>query len=268
VVITDLGRDLAGMAEYNRDLFEAETIKRLMNSYLTVLRGIAEDSRRPVSGLSLLSEAERAQIVVDWNDTGRPYPNDRRIHELFAEQAKRAPDRIALIGDAQEVTYGELNRRANQLAHYLRRMGVGPEVLVGLCLQRSVEMVVAVMGVLKSGGAYLPLDPESPIERLMVMLEDAGAGIVLTERALEEHLPTHWGQTICLDVEWERINEESGNEPKSGGGPENLAYVIYTSGSTGEPKGVAVQHQSLVARIIALLEVFELTQADRLLGLV
>ena len=176
----------------------------------------------------------------------RPYPEDRCVHELFAEQAERTPERIALICEEQQVSYGELNRRANQLGHYLQGLGVGPEVVVGLCLERSVEMVVGLLGVLKAGGAYLPLDPEYPLERLGYMLEDAGVGVVLTERELEERLPAFWGQTVCLDEEWERIGEESESEPESGVEAENLAYVIYTSGSTGRPKGVMVRHRSLV----------------------
>src|SRR5262249_7345515 len=151
-------------------------------------------------------------ILVEWNQTGKPYPpylDGRCIHELFAEQAERAPERIALVYEGQQVSYGELNRRTNQLAHYLQGLGVWPEVLIGLCLEKSIEMAVAVLGVLKAGGASLPLDPEYPLERLARMLEDAGAAVVLTERKLEERLPSHWGQTVLMDVERERISQES-----------------------------------------------------------
>src|SRR5262249_42727237 len=185
--------------------------------YTNLLRGMVpgvhqEDSERPVAELSLLSEQEREQIVVEWNQTARPHPpylHARCIHELFREQAEQTPDRIALVSEELWVSYRELNRRANQLATYLRRLGVRPEVLVGLCLERSVEMVVAVLGVLKAGGAYLPLDPESPLERLSYMLEDAGAGVMLTKQELEAHLPAYGGQTVLMDVEWEKIGRES-----------------------------------------------------------
>jgi len=185
VAITDGGSDLAGIVNYNRDLFEAETIELLMGRYTNVLRAIVEKVEKPIRELSLLSDAEREQIVVEWNETGRPYPKDRCIHELFAEQAERTPDQTALICEGRQVSYRELDRRANQLGRYLQGLGVGPEVAVGLCLERSFDLVVALLGVLKAGGAYLPLDPEYPLERLSYMLEDAGVGVALTMRELE-----------------------------------------------------------------------------------
>ena len=245
VAIKEADRELIGSVVYSRDLFEEETIERLMGHYLNVLRWVVEGSERPICLLSLLSEAERKQIVVEWNETSRPYPDDLYVHHLFAEQANRNPERIALMNEGRQLSYGALDRRANQLARYLRRLGVGPEAVVGLCLERSIEMVVAVMGALKAGGAYLPLDPEYPLERVALMLEDAGAGVVLTRRELEDRLPAFWGQTVCLDQDWERIGEESESEPESGVVAENLAYVIYTSGSTGRPKGVMISHGGL-----------------------
>src|SRR6266542_2869461 len=211
----DAGPELVGAVDYNSDLFEAETIERLIGHYKNVMGAIAENRERPISEISLLNEQERKQIVVEWNRTGKPYPKDRCVHELIAEQAERTPERIALIGERRQVSYRDLDRRANQLGHYLQRLGVGPDVLVGVCLERSAEMVVALMGVLKAGGAYLPLDPGYPLERLSYMLEDAGVGIALTEQGLEERLPAYWGQTVCLDLEWERISEESEGEPES-----------------------------------------------------
>jgi amino acid adenylation domain-containing protein len=249
VQITDTGHDLLGTVTYSRDLFEKETIERLTSHFTNLLKEIAEDSERPISELNLLSDWEREQMVVEWNRTARTFHQDRRIDELFTEQAERVPDRIALICEGVGLSYRELNRRANQLGRRLQSLGVGPEVVVGLCLERSVEMVVALMGVLKSGGAYLPLDPELPLERLGYMLEDAGAGVVLTERELENRLPSHWGQTVLLDEEWGQISREGENNPQSGPESdvesENLAYIIYTSGSTGKPKGVMVRHRSL-----------------------
>ena len=150
------------------------------------------------------------------------------MHELFAEEAERSPSRIALVCEGEMLSYGELNRRANRLGRYLQGMGVGPEVVVGVCLERSVEMVVGLMGVLKAGGAYLPVDPETPVERVGYMLEDAGAGVVVTRGELGERLPSSCGQVVLMDEEWERIEEERGEELESGVGGENLAYVIYT----------------------------------------
>ena len=242
VFMMDDGQDLIGMLNYSRDLFEAGTIERLMSHYTNVMRAVAEDSGRRISGLSLLSEEEREQIVVKWNETGRPYPKDRRVHELIAEQGERSPDRVALMYEERQVSYGELNRRANQLGNYLQRLGVGPEVVVGVCLPRSEEMVVALLGALKAGGCYLPLDPESPVERLSYMMEETGVVVALTVRELERRLPAFFGQAVCLDGEWETIGAESERGPISGVEAENLAYVIYTSGSTGRPKGVMITH--------------------------
>jgi amino acid adenylation domain-containing protein len=246
VSITDEGRHLVGSASYSADLFEAETIERLVSHYMNVLRGAIEDGGKSISELDLLSDRERAQITFEWNETRRPYPNERYIHELFRERAERTSEQIALICNGQSVSYGELNRRANQVGHYLQRLGVGADVMVGLCLERSVEMVIALLGTLKAGGAYLPLDPASPLERLSYMLEDAGVGVALTERKLGGRLPAFWGQTVLMDEEWERISQESGSDLESRVVAENLAYTIYTSGSTGKPKGVMVRHRSLV----------------------
>src|SRR6266511_833921 len=248
--ITDTGRDWAVVVSYSRDLFEEGTIERLIGHYTNALRWIApgvleEGDERPISELSLLSDGEREQIIVEWNQTGRPYPKDRRVHELFREQAERTPERIALIGGGEQVSYRELNRRANQLGRYLQRLGVGPDVVVGLCLERSAEMVIALMGVLKAGGAYLPLDPSYPLERLGYRLEDAGVGVVTTTQELERRLPAYLGQTVLVDPEWEEVGGEREGEPEGGTLGENVAYVIYTSGSTGKPKGVMVRHSGL-----------------------
>jgi non-ribosomal peptide synthetase component F len=213
--ITDAGRELVGATTYSRDLFERETIGRLMNHFINVLRGVAENSDRPISTLSFLGDEEREQILLEWNETRRPYPQDRCLHELFQEQAMRTPEQLAIVCEEQGVSYRELNRRANQLGNYLQWLGVGPEVVVGLCLERSLEMVVALLGVLKAGGAYLPLDPESPIDRLGYMLEETGVGVALTERKLQDRLPAFWGQVVLMDEEWERIGRESDSEPQS-----------------------------------------------------
>jgi len=211
-----------------------------------VVAALGHAPATPMRNLDILPASERRQLLVEWNATEAEYSRDRCVHELFAERAERASEQIALMCEGQWVSYGELDRRANQLAHYLQRLGVRPEVVVGVCLERSVEMVAALLGALKAGGAYLPLDPESPVGRLGYVLEDAGVGVVLTQRKLQERLQAFRGQTVCVDEGWERINEESDREPESGMEAENLAYVIYTSGSTGRPKGVMVRHRSLV----------------------
>jgi amino acid adenylation domain-containing protein len=196
--------------------------------------------------MDVLPASERRQLLVEWNGAESEYPRGRCVHELFAERAERVPARIALVCEGHWLSYGELNRRANKLGNYLRGLGVGPEVAVGVCLERSVEIATALLGALKAGGAYLPLDPESPVERLGYLLEGAGVGVTLTHRKLKERLQAFKGETVCLDEEWEKIDEESERHFESQVEAENLAYVIYTSGSTGRPKGVMVRHRSLV----------------------
>src|SRR5262245_61370915 len=234
-----------GALVYNLDLFEDETIHRLAVNFENLLVGIAADPSVGVWELPLLSEVEHQQIVTEWNRTTRSF-GSLLIHQMFERQVISDADALALIDEEQQLSYGELNRRSNQLAHHLIGLGVGPEMSVGICLERSVEMILGIIGTLKAGGAYLPLDPESPLERLSYMLKEAGAGVVLTEEKLEGRLPAFLGRVVCLDVEWERISEESESEPGSEVKAENPAYVIYTSGSTGKPKGVMVEHRSLV----------------------
>jgi amino acid adenylation domain-containing protein len=268
LMLTEGGEGITGGLNYSKDLFEGETIKRMARHYERVVQEVVKVAERRIREIELMSPEEKKQVIVEFNRTERDYQKEQCIHELFEAQAARTPEQIALIGAGQSLSYGELNRRANQLAAYLRSLGVGPEVVVGLCLERSFEMVWAVMGVLKAGGAYLPLDPEHPMERLQYILEDAEVGVALTRKALEERLPAYGGETRSLDVEWERISEQSEQEPESEVRAGNLAYVIYTSGSTGEPKGVAVHHQALVARVAGMIETFEMTSADRLMGFV
>ncbi len=251
---------LLGMFEYNTDLFKRESIERMMGHYRTLLEGIVADPTRRLSDLAILTETERQQMLVKWNDTRMEYPQDCCIHELFEAQVERTPEAVALIfpsdsegGQDQHLSYRELNRRANQLAHFLRGQGVGPEVPAGICVERSPDMVVGILGILKAGGAYVPMDPAYPLQRLAFIRQDAQIAVLLTQVRLVETLAEQRAQLICLDRDWdtiigesrERSDENPVNEVTSG----NLAYVIYTSGSTGRPKGVAIEHRSAVAML-------------------
>jgi len=231
--------------DYNADLFDEETIERWLGHYRTLLAGVVADPTQRLVVLPLLSEAERRQMLVAWNDTRQALPDDRCIHDLIAVQAARTPDAVAVVAPDGRLTYRELEQRANKLAHYLRRRGVGLETLVGLCLDRSTDMVVGLLGVLKAGGAYVPLDPAYPAERLAYMLRDTRAPVLLTRQRLFARLSAHETQVVCLDTDWARIAEESAEAPVGGATPENLAYVIYTSGSTGRPKGAMIVHRGL-----------------------
>jgi amino acid adenylation domain-containing protein len=195
---------------------------------------------------ALLTEAERHRVLVEWNDTAAAYPQEQCLHQLFEAQVERTPDAIAVIFGDQRLTYRELDRRANHLAHHLRTLSVGPDVLVGLCVERSLEMMIGLLGILKAGGAYVPLDPSYPPERLAFMLADSQAPILLAMRATRAGLPAYTGTLICLDADWATTAQESHERPCNQTTPDNLAYVIYTSGSTGTPKGVAIEHRGLV----------------------
>jgi amino acid adenylation domain-containing protein len=237
---------LTGSVEYRTDLFDPATIERMVGHFQTVLEGVVAKPGQPISELPLLTGRERHQLLVEWNDTKTEYPKGECIHELFEEQAVRTPGAIAVVFDEKVLTYQELNHRANQLAHYLCKLGVGPDVLVGICMERSMEMIVGLLGILKAGGAYVPLDPAYPKERLGFMLEDAQVGIVLTEVAsLTSLLPTS-ARVICLERDWEEVGREPQDNPVNQSTADSLAYVIYTSGSTGVPKGVEVRHRGVV----------------------
>jgi amino acid adenylation domain-containing protein len=237
-------------------VLDEDTMARIMRQFTTFVSGIAADPDKRVAELPLLAREDLHQLLVEWNQTGKEYPRDSGIHDLFTAQAARTPDAVAVTFENEHLTYGELNRRANQLAHYLHKLGVGPEVLVGICVERSLDMVVGLLGILKAGGAYVPLDPAYPQERLAFMLTDARAPVLLTQQALLESLPQHTARTVCLDTDWKEIALESDENHVSGAGGNNLAYVIYTSGSTGKPKGVAIEHHSTVALLDWAKDIF------------
>ena len=219
----------------------------MLGHFQTLLEGIVAHPEHRLTDLPLLTEAERHQILVEWNDTTADYPQDTCLHELFEAWAEQTPDAVAVVCNAQQLTYSALNRRANQLAHYLRALGVGPEVCVGLCMERSLELVVGLLGILKAGGAYVPLDPTYPKERLAFMLSDTQVSVLVTQQKIVTDLPEHASHLVCLDTDWEHIAQQSEANPVSGVTPENLAYVMYTSGSTGTPKGVMIEQRQVLA---------------------
>ena len=248
---------LSATVEYNTDLFDEGTIERLAGHFEQLLTSIAANPDQSLSRLSLLTHPEAQRLLVEWNSTTSDYPRDLCIHELFEQQAEATPDAVAVISASGRINYRDLNQRANQLAHYLRRQGVGADVPVAICLERSIEMVVGLLGILKAGGAYVPLDPAYPQERLAFMLEDSGASVLLTEQSLEVKPAERDGlRIVYLDADRERIALESRENPSRGASAENLAYVIYTSGSTGTPKGVMGLHRGMVNRFRWMWEEF------------
>jgi amino acid adenylation domain-containing protein len=253
--LQETSEGLVGRFEYSTDLFDADTIERMVGHFQTLLEGIVANLEQKIAQLPLLTEFELQQLA-GWNNTETDYPKDACIHELFEQQVERSPDAIALVFEDEQLTYKELNQRANQLAHHLRNLGVGPEVLVGICVERSLQMVVGLLGILKAGGAYVPLDPAYPPERLVFMLEDAAVAVLLTQARLVESLPKHQGRIVCLDTDWEIIERQSEENLISEVKFDNLAYVIYTSGSTGKPKGVAIEHRNAVALLDWARQVF------------
>ena len=251
---------------FDRQRFDGVTIKRILGHLNVLLEGMAEDPYRSLVELPILTDSERHQILFGWNDTRVDYSQDRLIHELFEDQAKRAPDDVAVVFEEEQLTYGDLNRRANQLAHYLQSIGVGPEVFVGVAMERSLEMIVGLYSILKAGGAYVPIDPTYPAERITHMLEDANVPVLLTQAKLLDRLSPHEAQVIRLDTDWDDLMAgQSTENPVCKATLENLAYTIYTSGSTGKPKGVMNSHRGILNRLLWMQEAYHLTACDRVL---
>ncbi|OYE04337.1 non-ribosomal peptide synthetase [Nostoc sp. 'Peltigera membranacea cyanobiont' 232] len=246
LLIAETDQRLVGQWEYNTDLFDGSTIEQMAGHFQNLLSAIVENPQQKVSELPLLIAAERHQLLTEWNDTAKEYPTDKCIHQLFEQQVENTPDAIAVVFEKEQLTYRQLNQRANQLAHHLQGLAVGPEVLVGICVERSIEMVVGLLGILKAGGAYVPLDPNYPQERLNYMLADSGVEVLLTQQSLLESLPQKHAQVVCLDTDGETIEQHSQENLDVGICSDNLAYTIYTSGSTGRPKGVLVEHKNVV----------------------
>ncbi|MBR8841184.1 MAG: AMP-binding protein, partial [Stigonema ocellatum SAG 48.90 = DSM 106950] len=300
---TDHG--LVGSWEYNTDLFDGSTISRMAGHFQNLLSAIVENPRQTVGELPLLSAAERHQLLVEWNDTESEYLTDKCIHELFSQQVELTPDAIALVFEDEALTYSQLNTRANTIAHYLQSQGVQPDVLVGLCVERSPLMVVGLLGILKAGGTYLPLDPAYPTDRLRFMIKDAEVALVLTQQDFLDLLSEQTVPIVCLDngvaesryefasrkvakAQRERVlkypifsfhtsiqqrldnhaeipSEQSLTNPVTQVTPDHLAYVMYTSGSTGTPKGVPISHHSLATHCQHIQKYYGIDSTDRVL---
>ncbi len=251
--------------QYNSDLFEATTIDRMGLHLQLLFERTVTNPDRPLSQIPLLSESEQRQVLIEWNNTGSRPKEERCIHELIEERAYQDPERTAVRFNQQRLSYGELDRRSNQLARRLQTLGVGPETIVGWCVERSPEMLVGLLGTLKAGGAFLPLDPAYPRERLEYMLHDTRVSTVLTQQRLRDCVPEGPNQLICLDSDWESIAQEDDGRPDCKAEPHNLAYIVYTSGSTGVPKGVLVEHKSLTNVICAQIPEFKISPESRVL---
>ncbi|MEM9161537.1 MAG: amino acid adenylation domain-containing protein, partial [Cyanobacteria bacterium P01_F01_bin.4] len=260
------GRELCLRAIYDQSRFGADTITRMMGHFQTLLGGIAANPEQKISQYSLLTSTERHQLLVGWNNTHTDYPRHQCIHQLFEQQVERTPDAIALTFEHQQLTYRELNTRANQLAHHLQSLGVGPECLVGICMDRSLDTIVGLLGILKAGGVYVPLDPAYPPERLAFMLEDTQVSVLVTQQVLRQELPDHKAHVVCLDADRDLIAQASLDNPSNPVTAENLAYIMYTSGSTGRPKGVCVTHRGVV-RLVKETNYVNLSASDVFLQL-
>lgn len=251
--------------EYKTDLFDNTTIERIAERFQLLLEKVVVDPAQNISSVSPLTESERTQLLVDWNSTSRDYPRHLCVQQLFEAQVEQTPNSVAVVFRNESLTYLELNKRANQLAHHLRACGVGAETLVGLCVERSIEMVVGVLGILKAGGAYVPLDPNYPRARLNLILADAGVSLVLAQEKVSDVLSDFGGTVLYLDAEWQNIAEQNTDNPSPVATAKSLAYVIYTSGSTGTPKGVMITHRSLVNFTINARIDYALSVSDRVL---
>ncbi len=261
--ITEGSSGLLVDIEYNTDLFDRTTIQRLARHFKQLCQAVVENPDQPVLNINFLAPDELHRLLVEWNNTTAPREEGLCIHHLFERRANEAPQAPAVVAPDGTLTYQELNQKANQLAHYLRQQGVGPETVVGVMLERKTHLLVAVLGVVKAGGAYLPLDPSYPEERLNYMLEDAGVNFLITQNNLRDLLPRFSGQVFLIDEQWEACAQLSTENPNVPVVPENLVYMIYTSGSTGKAKGTMIQHRSLVNAYLAWETAYELRTRAR-----
>ncbi|MDJ0618872.1 MAG: amino acid adenylation domain-containing protein [Calothrix sp. MO_192.B10] len=258
----ETGSGLQGYWEYNSDLFDVRTIEQMSRHFEIVLKQMVANPQQKIDDLVILNEEEVHQQLITWNSTQASYPEQKTIHQLFEEQASKTPNNIAVVYGNQHLTYWELETRANQLAHYLQQQGVGTDTLVALCLNRSLDMIVAILGVLKAGGAYLPMDPDYPQERLSFMVEDSQVSYAIATQASVKCLPPQIPSLICLDTDAQSIAAQPSNPPTSKTTPSNLAYCIYTSGSTGKPKGALLEHGNVVRLLVNDKLQFTFTDSD------
>jgi amino acid adenylation domain-containing protein len=263
--ITERSNDMECLLEYSTKIFERATVQRMLTHYINLLESIVANPQQRIRELPLLTHDEGRQILVEWNDTAREYAHERCIHQLFEVQAERTPEAIAVVFGDERVTYAELNRRANQLGHYLKQLGVGPETRVGILLERSVEMPIALLAVLKAGGAYVAFDPSYPPERLLYMFEDSDISILLTQQKVLMGQPEYRAHLVCVDTERTSIAEHDTQNIQSDVNASNLAYLVYTSGSTGRPKGILIEHGSVVNASYSFINSHRMTENDRLL---
>ncbi|HEY9901849.1 MAG TPA: amino acid adenylation domain-containing protein [Candidatus Sericytochromatia bacterium] len=264
VKLTCIRRDDALVTEFHYDsnLFQVEDVERLARYFQTLLASVIDKPEAAIGELEILSECDRHQLLVEFNNTQTNYSKDLCIHQLIEQQAAHTPDNIAVVFENQQLTYAQLNTRANQLAHHLQELGVTAETVVALCVERSLDMLVGLLGILKAGGAYLPLDPIVPSDRLSYMMQDAGASVILTQQHLAQRFSEQAAPLICLDSDWNVIARQPEGNPPCAATPENLVYVIYTSGSTGKPKGVAVEHRQLLNYLHGILERLDLPEGS------
>lgn len=276
LIIEDRGTELIGAWEYSSDLFTQEAISRITENFQTLLNGIVNNPETPINQLPIISAFEQQQILEKWNNTQQDYPESFCIHELLTQQVIKTPDAIAVKFGNQQLTYTQLNQKANQLANYLQNCGVTSEVLVGLYLERSLDILIAILAILKAGGAYLPLDPKYPQTRLTDILNDSQVSIILTQEKLltslssplprgETPLTPYQGKIILLDTDSTIISQQNIETPISAIKPDNLAYVIYTSGSTGKPKGVMITHQNIINHATSIIDKYQINSHDRIL---
>ena len=262
LALSQTSEGLEGVVEYNTDLFKAETINRLIGHFLTLLEAITVDTEENIARLPILTAAEEHQLLVEWNDTKAEYPN-LCIHQLFERQVEKTPEAVAVRFEEQELTYAQLNQKANQLAHYLQSLGVKPGSLVGICVARSIEMIIALLGILKAGGAYVPIDPTYPSDRIDYMLDDSQVSLLVTTESLILKLPETTAKIVTFNTP--EITSASKINLIAEVQPDNLAYIIYTSGSTGKPKGVAIAHQGLCNLATAQTKLFDVNSDSRIL---
>ena len=263
--VEEIAGRLHAAFEYSTDLFDASTIERLAAHWRTLLEGIVADPEMAISRLPLLTPGERHRALTAWNATAQDYPRDACLHTLFEAAAARTPDAVAVVFMDRQLTYGELNARANRLAHHLRGLGVGPEVRVAVAMERSLELVVALLGVLKAGGAYVPLDPDHPPQRLAFMLEDTQPIALLTQRHLLGSMPPLRCRVLCLDADGSSIGAQPETNPACAAAATSLAYLVYTSGSTGEPKGVLIEHREACSHLHGFARAHAVSRDDRVL---